>query len=361
MNSRINIGLFLLTTLLLSSCQKNEEASHEAPRPVLSVIAKPVPAASLRLTGTIEPRIQTELGFRVLGRVIARNVEVGDLIKRGDVVASIDPLALELAVKSAQSDLSNAQAQLANATTSEQRQRALAATRTGTEAALEEAEQAKRTASATVAKEQAELDKAQEQLGYAQLLAEFDGVVTATSAEIGQVVAAGQTIATVARPNERDAVIDVPQAAAESLKVGAPFEISLQLDPTIRVSGVVREIAPEAETATRTRRTKISLVNPSSAFRLGSVVTASAIVASEPQILLPSSAILRDDTGTGVWLVDVAAKKVTLRSVTIDGQLVDGGTVRIVKGISAGERVVVAGVHKLTDGQAIRIDQESNQ
>ncbi|WP_105385380.1 efflux RND transporter periplasmic adaptor subunit [Neorhizobium alkalisoli] len=361
MSTRIKMVALLLATTVLASCQKQDEAVQEAPRPVLSIVAKQTPAASLRLTGTVEPRIETELGFRVLGRIIARNVGVGDLVKRGDVVAAIDPLALELAVRSAQSDLSNAQAQLRNATTTEQRQRALAEARSGTEAALEEAEQGRRSAAASVAKAQANLNKAEEQLGYAQLHAEFDGVVTATSAEVGQVVSAGQVVVTIARPDERDAVVDVPQGAAEQLKTGEPFEITLQLDPTIATSGVVREIAPEAETVTRTRRTKIRLVDPPTAFRLGSVITAAATISDEPQILLPASAVLQAESSTSVWVVDPASAKVTRRAVKVEGEIVDGRTVQVTEGIAPGDRIVIAGVHKLKDGQPIRIDQEVSE
>lgn len=350
--------LLVVVPLLVTSCQEAEQTQAEAPRPVLSIVAEQTSSASLRLTGTVEPRVRTELGFRVLGRVIARNVDVGDLVKKGNVVASIDPLALELAVKSAQSDLSSAEAQLTNAVTTEQRQRTLAASRTGTEAALEEAEQARRTAQASVAKALASLNKAKEQLSYAQLHAEFDGVVTATSAEVGQVVSAGQTIVTIARPDERDAVVDVPQYAAERLNVGAPFEVMLQLDPSVMAKGTVREIAPSADSATRSRRTKVGLIDPPSAFRLGSIVTVTASIDDEPQIRLPSSAILTSDRGTEVWIIDVEKRAVSLRTVTLDGEPVDGGSVRIAQGIDPGERVVVAGVHKLKDGQSIRIDQE---
>nr|WP_174826239.1 efflux RND transporter periplasmic adaptor subunit [Rhizobium ruizarguesonis] len=351
----------MMGTALISSCTPQEESKEEAPRPVLSMTVKQTSSSSLSLTGTIEPTIETELGFRILGRMIARNVNVGDLVKKDDVVAAIDPLALELAVRNAQSDVENSDAQLRNAVTTEQRQRALLESRSGTEASLEEAEQARRTAAAAVAKAQANLDKATEQLGYAQLRAEFDGVVTATSAEVGQVVSAGQTIATIARPDKRDAVVDVPQAAAQKLKIGAPFEVTLQLDPTIRTSGIVREIAPEAETSTRTSRTKIALSDPPATFRLGSVISASATIAADPQIVLPSSAILVGSDGPSVWIVDAPARKVSLRRVKIDGDVEDGGTVRVSEGLAPGERVVVAGVHKLEDGRAIRIDQEISQ
>ncbi|QPB19708.1 efflux RND transporter periplasmic adaptor subunit [Rhizobium sp. 007] len=360
MSIRVTPGLLLLGPLLLSSCQRQDEAREEPPRPVLSVVARSTAASSLSLPGTVEAKIETELGFRVLGRVIARKVSVGDIVKKGDVVAAIDPLALELALRSAQSELSNAQAQLTNAVSTEERQRSLTETRSGSEAAFEEAQLGRRSAVAAVAKGQANLDKAEEQLSYAQLRAEFDGVVTATSAEVGQVVAAGQSMATIARPDQRDAVIDIPDASFDGLKVGSPFEVSLQLDPTIRASGVVREIAPEAETTTRTRRTKITLVNPPAAFRLGAVVTATATIAAQPLILLPSSSVLMKDGKPNVWVVDTTAGKVSIRAIKMDGDVAEGGNIRIAEGVNPGERVVVAGVHKLTDGQAVRVDQGEN-
>lgn len=356
MNIRITAGLAIVGSLLLTSCQKQEEAHEQPPRPVLSVVVKSTAASALTLPGTVQARIETQLAFRVLGRVIARKVSVGDVVKKGDVVAAIDPLALELAVRSSQSELSNAQAQLANAASTEERQRSLLQSRSGSEAAYEEAELGRKSAAAAVAKAQANLDKAEEQLGYAQLRAEFDGVVTATSAEVGQVVAAGQSIATIARPEQSDAVIDIPVASFDRLKVGSPFEIALQLDPTIRTSGTVREIAPEAEATTRTRRTKITLIDPPAAFRLGSVVTATATVDAQPTILLPSSSILIKDGKPNVWVVDPAAAKVSIRAIGIDGDVVEGGSVRIAEGVSPGERVVIAGVHKLVDGQAVRVD-----
>lgn len=361
MNTSAKLILLLVSATALTACQREEAQAPEAPRPVLSVVAAEVPAESLRLAGAVQPRFETQLGFRVLGRLTARNVGVGDLVKKGDVVAAIDPLSLQLAVRSAQSDLSNAQAALRNAQSTQQRQLLLSESRTGTAAALEQAEQGLKTAVATVSKAQANLNKAEEQLGYAQLRAEFDGVVTGTSAEVGQVVSAGQVVVTIARPDERDAVVDVPQDAAEKLKSGAPFEVALQLDPAVIAKGVVREIAPEADAATRTRRTKITLIEPPESFRLGSVVTASATVVAQPRIVLPSSSILQRDGATSVWLVDGAAAKVALRPVKVDGAIVVDGTVNVTEGVAPGDRVVVAGVNKLKDGQAIRIDQEISQ
>lgn len=358
---RTTIMLAFVSLVAVSCQEKREEAPREVPRPVLSVVAAETPAAALRLPGVVEPRIEAQLGFRVLGKMIARAVNVGDIVKQGDIVAAIDPLTLELAVRSAQSDIDNAEAQLRTATANEKRQRILAASRASTQAALEEAAQGRRTGLAGVAKARANLNQAREQLGYAQLRAEFDGVITATSAEIGQVVSSGQTVVTIARPDERDAVIDVPQAAVGQLKTGAPFEVTLQSDATKKAAGVVREIAPEAESTTRTRRTKIALSDPSPAFRLGSVVTAWATISADPHIILPSSAILQADGRTLVWVVDVAAKTVVSREVRTEGEVVAGANVRIVEGVKPGDRIVVAGVNTLKDGQSIRIDQEISQ
>lgn len=360
MNIHMKLSVFLLSAVVLTACQEEKKPAELPPRPVLSMIAEPAPALSLVLSGTIAARVETEFGFRILGRVVARDVHVGDLVKRGDILAAIDPLSLELAVKSAQSDLANNLAQLANATSNEERQQKLFEKQSSAQATLETAQQERKTAAANVAKAQANLDKAAEQLGYSRLLAEFDGVVTATAAEVGQVVSAGQSVVTVARPDERDAIIDVPEGGMQSLKPGSSFDVVLQLDSTIRAKGVVREIAPEADDATRTHRAKLSLVDPPSTLRLGSVITATANTEAVPVIRLPSSSVLSEGAATFVFVVDPAAAAVSRRAVRIDGEIVDGSTITISEGIRAGERVVVAGVHKLEDGQSIRIDQEIN-
>ena len=361
MSIRKHLIPLLIGAAALTSCQEQEETIREPVRPALFVIARQTPAVALRLTGTVQPKIESQLGFRVLGRMIARNVQVGDLVKRGDVVAAIDPLALELAVRAAQSEVSNAQAQLRYAIATDTRQRALAEARTGTQAARDEAEQARKSATANLAKAEANLNKAEEQLSYTQLRAEFDGVVTATSAEVGQIVSAGQAVVTVARPEDRDAVVDAPLAGTQQLETGMSFEVTLQLDPAIRANGVVREIAPQADTATRTQRVKIGLADPPEAFRLGSVITASAIVSKEEQIRLPASAVLLDKGSASVWRIDPETKTVSRQPVKVKGEIVAGETVWVSEGVRPGDRIVIAGIHTLKDGQAVRIDQEISE
>lgn len=129
----------LLTTTFLMSCKKEDE-TVEKPRPVLSVVVEPAPQATLTLPGTVNARLETQFGFRILGRIVARNVQVGDVVKKGDVLATIDPLSLELAVRSSQSDLANAQAQLANAVTNEKRQQTLFERQSAAKATFETAQ-----------------------------------------------------------------------------------------------------------------------------------------------------------------------------------------------------------------------------
>jgi RND family efflux transporter MFP subunit len=347
--------------LLLSSCQKQEEQKPLPPRPVLSIIAKNDAASVLSVPGAVQAQFVTELGFKVLGRVIARNVSVGDTVKKGQVVALLDSISLELAVRSSEADLSNAKASQVNAARTAERQKKLAETRSGTESALEQAEQALKTADANVAKAQANLDKALEQLSYARLLAEFDGVVTATSAEVGQTVSAGDNVVTIARPNPREVVIDIPEASIGQLQPGFLFDIALQLDPTIRTTGNVREISPIADTTTRTRRVKVTLVNPPEAFRLGSVVTASVPMGDESTITLPATSILdKGGEGSFVWVVDEAAAKVQQRKVKIIDPAPASLTVKVTDGIKPGERIVTAGVHQLKDGQTVNINERKS-
>lgn len=358
MRTLSKFAVLLLAGSALAACQAEQQEEKAAPRPVLSLVVQMEPAVQLSLSGTVEARVETEFGFRILGRVVARNVQTGDLVKKGDILAAIDPLALELAVKSAQSDLANSEAQLANAVTTEQRQKTLFERQSGAKAVYETAELERKTAEAAVAKAKANLSKATEQLGYAQLVAEFDGVVTSTSAEIGQVVSAGQAIATVARPDVRDAVIDVPEALGTGLQVGAPFEVALQLDPTLHAKAVVREIAPQADAITRTYRTKLTLIDAPEVMRLGSVITATSINGSAPTIRLPASAIKTHDGQTSVWIVDATSKTVASRPVALDTTPPAGGSVAVVSGLEPGDRVVTAGVNSLEEGQSIRVDQE---
>lgn len=356
----LHISLPLAAVLtLLSGCGQSSPVDEGGSRPVKSVTTKAEQSASLSFTGIVQARMETELGFRTLGRVLSRKVDVGDLVRKGDVLAEIDPLALQLAVSSAEADLRNAAAQLQNAELTEKRKRALASLNTGSVADLELAEQGLISAQAGLAKARASLDKAREQLRYAQLKAEFDGVVTATSAEVGQIVTTGQPVLKLARLGQRDVVVDIPEAQLVSLRPGSRFNVALQLDEALRTSGILREIGPEADTETRTHRLKIAVDGAPEVFRLGSVVTVAA-VSEQPEstIVVPTSAIVEKDGTDNVWVIDPTKHTVSLRPVRFETKPAGTLRARIASGLLEGEVVAVAGVNELSEGQKVRLQKE---
>jgi RND family efflux transporter MFP subunit len=338
----------------LAACQQKQEAAEpEIVRPVLSAVLKIQPVQIRGFAGKVEPRFETQLGFRTLGRIVRRDVSVGDQVSNGQEIAAIDPLALELAVQAAEAGLSSAKAQLANAATTEDRQRALLSQNSATEATFDQARQAHEAAIASVVQAEANLTKAREDLGYAILRSDFDGVVTSLQADVGQTVTAGQLVAVVARPDVREAVVDIPEAIAGTVKVGSKFQVTLQIDPSIRATGTVRQIAPQADEATRTRRTRITLEQPAEGFRLGTTITAYLTTAADPRIHIPATSILDGDSKTYVWLVDEKLGTVSTQEVKLESRT-DAEAI-VADGLVDGDRIATAGVHSLSEGQKIKM------
>ncbi len=348
------IAVTLASALALAGCQQETKAP-EPVRPVLSMVLEPNLGEGTVAVGVVEPRYKTNLAFRVLGRLTMRPVYVGDLVSEGQVVGTIDSTALELAVRSAKAELAKAEAQLATAKATEDRQRTLITSDATTKQTLDNAEQARAGAEATVAHAQANLTKAIEQRGYAQIKAEFAGVVTAVGAEVGQVVSPGQSVVTIARPDIREAVVDIGEDLPLPLEIGLPFAVSLQLLPAVQVEGRIREIAPQADPLTRLRRIRIALTNPPESFRLGATVTAKLGKEQGPILRLPASAVLVRDGANFVWVIDQPANTVSLHKVDV---VADQTGARVTDGLAPGERIVTAGIHSLKQGQQVRIEQD---
>lgn len=347
----------ILIAMALSACEQSQTTAEAPVRPVLSMIAEVRHPETVGFTGTVEAAYSADLGFRVLGRITARNVNVGDVVRKGQVLATIDSSSLQLAVDKAKADLASEEAKLDLAKVTEQRQQKLLATNATTKESFEDAQQSREASEASVKQLQADLTIAQEQLSYAELTSDVDGVVSAVSGEVGQVASAGQTILTVAGLGDRDAVVDIPDSYNALTAIGTPFVVTLQANPSIRVKGKVRETAPQADAATRSLRTKIALESPPESFRLGSTVTATQDKPVKDQIWLPASAIGDQDGARFVWIVDPVSKKVTTRTVTTE-PAPDGG-VNVLSGLTPGERVVTAGVNSLSNDQTVRIAGEA--
>ncbi|MBU1304199.1 MAG: efflux RND transporter periplasmic adaptor subunit [Alphaproteobacteria bacterium] len=340
--------------LSLAGCQAPVEKPAAA-RPVLTKVLTLEAEPAVKFAGEVAPRYQTDMSFQTFGRVVERSVEVGDAVTAGQQIARLDPTSQELAIRAAEANLAAADAQLNNLLAVEDRQGSLLDRGTISDTVFETAQQASRSGAAAVAKARAQLDKAQEQLAYTTLRADTDAVVTAVGADPGQTVAVGQTVATLVRPEQREAVISVPEGLAGRLNVGDTFVVTKQLAPDITAEGRIREIAPQANANTRSIEVRIALDDASTKFTLGSTIIASLKQATANQLVLPVTAVFDGAGGPSAWVVDLAKQSVSQRPISTIPR--DAATVEITKGLSVGDTVVIAGVHSLEDGQTIKLDQ----
>lgn len=349
----VRIACLAALTILAACSAKKEETLP--PRPVLWMTVEPVLSQGEKIVGFVAPRYTTDLAFRVGGRMTERPVHVGDIVKKDETIATIDTVRLDFAVRTSAADLASAQAQLVNAQKIADRQRALLAANATSQATVDTAEQSLAAAQASVVRSEASLRKARDQLGYAVLKTEFDGVVTATNAEVGFVVTAGQSIVTIARADVREAVVDMRTEEAQRVRIGQAFSIALQLDPTITVKGQVREIAPQADAATRTQRIRILLDSPPDVFRLGTNVVASIAGDGTDRMLVPASAILEKDGKVFVWAIEGTPDKLTVTPRAVEAVAAGGDRFEIRSGLTRGTRIATAGVHSLEAGQIVRL------
>ena len=346
----------LVVTLAVSLAACRDEAAQAPPpvRPVLSVVAVERTSDTLGpFAGTIEPRYKTDLGFRIFGRMVARFVDFGDVVTKGQELAALDPATQELGVRSAEASVANAQAQYNNAAAEAARQRDLALRNITPMAEFELIERNRDTAEANLQRAQASLRKAKDLLAFTRLDADYDGVITNRYAEPGQVLNAGQKVVTLARPDIREAVIAVPDDLAEILSHANDLSMTVELDRSVwmKVAGV-RSIDPAADPTTRTRTVYLSLSDPPDAFRLGITIAVTMTRPVSPRVDLPATALLDKQGKTFVWIVD-PNNTVALREVTVAARI--GDRITVTSGVRGGQRVVIAGVHSLAPGQAVKV------
>ncbi|WP_237152241.1 efflux RND transporter periplasmic adaptor subunit [Oryzibacter oryziterrae] len=352
----VSVLLLLSGVLGMLGCQAAEPQKPTV-RTVLSMIVAPKAGVIGPFAGSIKPRYESTLAFRALGAVTIRAINLGDYVRKGQHLASLDPITFDLAINNARAAVADANAQYANVAAAEKRVQALFDEKHATSQQLEAIQQARVATNAGVRRAQSLLDKALEQRSYAELTAEFDGVVTAVNLEVGQVVTPGQPVVTIARPDIREAVIDVPDDVAGSLHEGSRFRIELQVVPGIQADGEVREIAPSVDPLTRSRRVKISLPTPPSEFRLGTTITASAATGLAGVIEIPASAVFTQDGHEAVWVVDPASTSVAARQIKTAHP--GDAVVTVLSGLQPGERIVRAGAHALQPGQTVRLSEET--
>jgi membrane fusion protein, multidrug efflux system len=349
-----SLVLPFLATFALSACGPAEEARGPEARPVRTVtVSKREAGSTVTLTGRIEAQDEAALGFRIAGRLMERPVNVGDRVQPGQIIARLEPQNEMNALRSAQANLAATQAKLTQTRNHFERQETLLAQGWTTRALFDEAQKARDTAQAQVDSAEAQLKAAHDLVSFTELKADAPGVVTATGAEAGEVVQAGQMIVKLARQGGRDAVFDVPAQVLRSAPSDPVIEVNLADDPTIMARGRVREVAPQADPVTRTFEVKIGLIDPPEGMRLGATVTGRLTMDAAPVIEFPASALTRVDRQPAVWVVDPVGKTVSLRNV--DVLRFDPTKVAVSQGLDVGEIVVTAGVQALHPGQKVRL------
>lgn len=339
---------------LLAACKPAAEPEPEPVRPVrVTTVESQEGGETVSLTGQVEAREEVNLSFRIGGRMIERSVNVGDRVRAGQVVARLESDTPRNALRSARAELTAVRARLVEAQNNFERHRSLLDRGFITRAMFDQAEQAYRTARAQVDSVQAQVNIAETQLGYANLISDSSGTVTARRAEPGEVVAAGQPIVQLAREGGRDAVFDVPARVIQTAPADVEVVVTLSSDPKVRATGRVREVAPQADPVTRTFKVRVGLNDPPAAMRLGSTVTGSIQLGAGPGIQIPASALTAANQRPAVWVLDPATNTVSLRNIEVLHY--DLARVAVAEGLQPGDIVVTAGVQTLRPGQQVRL------
>ena len=361
------ISAALAVSLAAAGCQR--ETAEVPPDPVVRVVrAAQIPDASVRsYTGVVRPRTEVAQAFRVGGRVAERLVDIGATVRAGTVLAKLDPTDLNLNVESAEAELAAARSALAQAGVESQRIAALLKGGHASQAAFDTRTVALDEAKARVERDERALDLARNQLGYAVLTSNVDGVVTAVSAEAGQVVQAGQEIVRVARLGgddrepQKEVQVAIPESRLGDLKdSGAVVTLWAEGDRTYRAS--VREIAPQADAATRTYAVRFALPAADDAVRLGMTATVTLTRGTGQTVTrLPLAAVFNAGDGPGVFVVEPDEKtdgRGTLRFQPV-GIVRYETTDAVVTGVPENAWVVSMGVRRLQPGEKVRPDERA--
>lgn len=302
--------------------------------------------------GTIRPRIEADMGFRVPGKVAKRLVEVGQTVEVGQPLAVLDQVDLKLQADQAAAELSAATGVVAQAVAAETRAKELKAKGWNTDAQLDSARAAADEARARLERAERSVDLTRNSLSYATLAADHRGVVTATLVEPGQVVAAGQTAIRVARFAEKEAVVAIPETLVERARTGSA-SVTLWSEPNKKYAARLREISPSADPATRTYLAKFSLPGADDKVELGMTAM---LTLSDPKTTrvarLPLSALYDAGGKPSFYVVDEAGD-ISLKPVTVKAY--ESNDVVITGGVDEGTKVVALGVQKLDPGQKVRV------
>jgi RND family efflux transporter MFP subunit len=348
-----SIGALAIIVCTLSGCSEETQSPHTAQPVNVQIVNSSSYGTSTTLTGEIRARVESDLAFRFAGRIATRNVDVGDYVKAGQVLAQLESSEQISNVDSATAGVTSAEASLREAESTFEREKSLLERGFTTKTKYDNAEETVRVARASLDSAKSDLATMQDQLNYTTMRAEVTGIITSRNVEAGQVVEAAQAVFTLAHNGARDAVFDVHEGLLTQAPdpAGKLIEIVLLSDPTIKTNGRVREIAPAVDPLTGTVKIKVGIENPPAAMQLGAAVAGIGKGDSQKVVRLPWTAFFTQDDKPAVWVVDPVSNAVAIRLVTVDQYLTN--TLLISEGLEHDDIVVTAGVQLLWPGKVV--------
>jgi RND family efflux transporter MFP subunit len=344
----------LLCLTGLTACQKQADIAHEPPRPV-KIVVVPAPSENrdIVLSGSVKARVESNLSFRVSGKIIERKVDIGQRVMPGDILARIDLVDLKLGLKNTDAMVDSAKARLRVAEDELARNEALFSRGYVAQSALDRASLEVDQAKAGLTQALAARDQSLNQTNYAELAADTAGVITGITADIGQVVSAGSPVITLSREDEKEVAVFVPEQDIRYFQKGMIVDVAFWADPTLITHGTIREIAGAADSSSRTFAVRVALGNEQRIL-LGQTASITAHVpVTKSAPVIPVTAIAKQGDQPIVWVVNPDTKTVKSKSVEL-GQPADDG-LRIEKGLMPHDIIVTAGTQFLTEGQEVKL------
>jgi RND family efflux transporter MFP subunit len=343
---------------LLAGCKSEARVDQEVTRTVkIAVVEAAARGRTLSYSGVVRSRIESAIGFRVAGKIVERAVNVGDRVEVGRVIARLDETDLKLAENSARAAVAAAQSRRDVARDNLERAKVLLPKAIISQAAYDTRKNELDAAASALESAQAQLLQASNAVGYATLVADKAGIVTAVTGEPGQVVSAGQPVITLANAGETEIAIAVPEQDAVRVALGQRALITLWAGPRESTEGIIREIAGQADAASRTYAVRVSAIAPPQGMRLGMTATVAIRIDEEAAALVVPLTALTEVEGTQVvFVVDEGTNTVRKTPVMVAATTDDG--IKIAGGLNAGDLVVTAGVQFLHDGMRVRLPRE---
>jgi len=346
----------LMLLLVLSACKPSGQAEAppppEPPKPIQVALFQPAPVqAASHLTGTIRARREADLGFRAAGRIAERLVDLGDRVAPGQPLARLDPADLALSVRASEADLASARAQYTQAANDLQRSATLLSAGHVAAAFNDQRVAASRAAQERVSSAGAALSLARNRLSYTTLVAPYGGVVTALLAEAGQVVAEGTPVLRLANPEEREILVQVPEALLPRLRQGAATA-SFWSRPEAGLPVVLREVAGQAEPGLRTYAARFTIPAAPEWAQLGMTATVTLPSQGGMAARVPLGAVHDRGQGPMLWAVEGQDR---LRAVPVQVLALAETTALVQADLPAGARIVAIGPQLLSPHHRVRV------